>query len=139
MSNASNYLEQQVFNHIFREATFSKPTNIAIGLTINDPSTAEGDTIMEVGNGNGYARIPGASGNNKWFGHGNDGPGANVVELSFSAATGDWGMVSGVIITDSPTYSGGNVLFQGALTSARDVKSGDTFRFSASGIRLTIT
>lgn len=136
MSNASDYLEQQIFNHLLRNDTFAKPTNVAIGLTINVDQTDS--TYLEVGNGNGYARIPGVSGDSKWNAHGTGGPGDNAVEFSFDQATGDWGMVSGVIITDSPTYSGGNLLLQGQLTTPRDVRSGDTFKFNAGDLDLTI-
>ena len=137
MANATNFLETSVMDHILRFPTFSKPTNIAIGLTQNNPTSGQGVTYNEIGNGNGYARVPGASGNAFWSQHVVDGPMGNLSVISFDQATGDWGYASGVIIADSPTYSGGNILFAGPLTTPRVVQNGDTFQFAISGLQIT--
>jgi hypothetical protein len=135
MANASDYLEQQIFNHIFRNATFSKPTTIAIGLCGSPPAD---DGYTELPNANSYARVPNVSGDALWSEHGVDGPGSNAAEISFPAASDDWGWVSGVIITDSATYNDGNLLFHGALTAAKLVQNGDTFKFGIGDLDLTI-
>lgn len=136
MANASDYLEQQIFNHIFRTDTFSKPSTIAIGLCPSPPSDSG---YTEVADANGYARIPNVSGDALWSAHGTAGPGSNATELSFDTATGDWGWVSGVIITDSNTHSGGNLLLHGALTTPKLVQNGDTFKFSIGDLDVTIS
>lgn len=136
MTSTSDYLEQQIFNHIFRSDTFSKPTTIAIGLCPSPPSDA-GYTEL-TNSGNSYARIPNASGNGVWGTHGTGGPGSNSVELSFPTATADWGWISGVIITDSNTYNAGNLLLHGALTTPKFVQNGDTFKFAIGDLDITI-
>jgi hypothetical protein len=136
MANASDYLEQQIFNHIFRYATFSKPATIAIGLC-GSPPTDSGYT--ELPDANNYARIPNVSGDPLWSAHGVGGPGSNASELSFNAATGDWGWVSGVIITDDATYNSGNLLLHGALTTPKYVQNGDTFKFATGDLDVTIS
>jgi hypothetical protein len=136
MANASDYLEEQIYNHIFRDDTFSKPTNIAIGLT-SDVPTDDG-TFTELPDNNGYARYASVSGNARWAEINVAGSGSNAVDFEFAAATGDWGMVSGVIITDDPTYGGGNLLLHGALTNPRNVQSGDTFKFSTGNLDIGI-
>lgn len=136
MANASNYLEQQVYNHIFRDDTFSKPSNIFIGLTTDIPK--DDGTYTEVADANGYARYAQVSGDSRWAAHGTTGPGSNDVEFSFNQATGDWGTVSGVIITDSETHSAGNVLLHGALTTPKIVENGDTFKFAVGALDVTI-
>ena len=136
MANASDYLEQAVYNHIFREATFSKPTTIAIGLTLDVPTDAGGYT--EVADANGYARYANASGDALWSVMGADGLGDNAAEFAFDPASGDWGTVSGVIITDSATHNAGNVLLHGSLTTPRNVQNGDTFKFAISSIDVSI-
>ena len=50
-------------------------------------------------------------------------------------ATGDWGMVSGVIVSDHA--SAGNILLHGSLTTPRDVKNGDVFKFNAGDLDIT--
>jgi hypothetical protein len=137
MANASDYLEQQIYNHIFRGDTFAKPTNIFIGLTLDVPQ--DDGTYTEVADANGYARYVSVSGDNRWTVHGVDGPGSNSAEFVFDTATGDWGLVSGVIITDSQTHSGGNVLIHGELTTAKLVENGDAFRFSIGDLDVTVS
>ena len=61
-----------------------------------------------------------------------------LIELAFPVATADWGTVSGVIITDDATYNGGNVLMHGTLSSPRNVQTGDTFKFSAGNIQVSL-
>jgi len=137
MANASDYLEQAIYNHIFRDATFAKPTTIAIGLTLDVP--LDDGTYTEVPNTNGYARYTNAYGDARWTEMLAAGEGENVVEFAFNPANGgDWGTVSGVIITDDPTWNTGNVLLHGALTSARNVQDGDTFKFNAGSLEITI-
>jgi hypothetical protein len=135
MANASDYLEQQIYNHIFRDDIFSKPTTIAIGLTADIPTD---DGYVEIANSNNYARYEHASGNAFWDEMSTPGSGANTNEIEFNTATGDWGMVSGVIITDSATYGDGNLLMHGPLTDARLVQNGDTFKFSAGNLEISV-
>ena len=136
MANASDYLEQAIYNHLFRDDTFAKPTSIYIGLTLDVP--LDDGTYTEVANANNYARYVNASGDSVWDAMSAPGSGANTVEFAFGQATGDWGTVSGVVITDSATHSAGNVLLHGALTSPRNVQNGDTFKFSVGSLGISI-
>lgn len=139
MANFSDYIEQQIFNHIFRNDTFAKPSNIAIALTTGvllDSQT--GNTIPEVPNASGYARVTNASGDSFWDAHGTDGPGDNAAEIAFPVATADWGLISGVAIVDNGTYGAGNLLMWGYLSIPRTVLSGDTFKFNAGNLDITI-
>lgn len=137
MANASDYLEQQIINHLFRDDTFAKPTTIAIGLTLDVP--LDDGTYTEVANTHGYARYTNASGNALWNAPGAAGETANAAEFAFDAASGgDWGTVSGVIITDDATYNGGNVLMHGALTTPKLVEDGDIFKFAIGSLEITV-
>ena len=136
MANASDYLEQAIYNHIFRETAFSKPTP-AIGLTLNVP--VDSGAYVEV-TGGGYARWPNASGDSVWTAMTAPGSGENVTVFTFGPATENWGMVSGVVICDSATPGQGNsnMLLWGQLSTARDVQNGDTFQFSAGSVDISI-
>jgi hypothetical protein len=137
MANASDYLEGKVYDHLFRGTTFAKPTP-AIGLTLNVP--VDSGAYVEVGAGIGYVRWPNASGTNVWNAITTAGSGNNAQVFSFGPATADWGTVSGVIICDSATVGQGNsnLLLHGSLTSPRDVKTNDTFTFSANSLRISV-
>ena len=137
MANASDYLEQAIYNHIFRDDTFAKPTTIAIGLTTDVP--VDSGNYMEINVvSSAYARITNASGDSYWDAHGVAGPGDNTNDITFPTATANWGIVSGVIICDAATPSGGNLLMWGELTTSKTVDSGDTFKFNAGDLDITI-
>ena len=136
MASASDYLEQQIYNHIFRDDTFAKPSTIAIALTLDVPT--DDGSYTEVANVGGYARYANASGDAVWSAMTAPGSGTNDIEFAFPVATADWGMVSGVVITDNATYNGGNVLMHGTLASPRNVQTGDTFKFRAGNIDVSI-
>lgn len=133
MSNASNYLESGILNHIFRAGTFSKPTTW-IALTSTVPGeTDNGPTITEIPHtaGNGYSRIP-VTGDNMWSQVFQDGGGSgaitNLQTISWSAnAVTDWGWVSGVAILDNSGDAAGNMLFYAALPTPKLVSVPDTF------------
>ena len=136
MANASDYLEQAIYNHIFRGDTFAKPTP-HIGLTLDVP--VDSGAYLEV-TGTGYSRYVNASGDAVWDAMSAPGSGQNTIEFSFGPATEDWGTVSGVVICDDATTGQGNsnVLLRGSLSSPRNVQSGDTFKFSAGNLRIGI-
>ena len=64
-----------------------------------------------------------------------DGATQNTSAITFATASADWGNVSGVIVADAA--SAGNVLLHGSLTTARDVKNGDVFKFNAGDLDIT--
>lgn len=136
MSQMSNYLRSQVFNHYFRTSTSSKPATIAIALCSTPPDkTHTGATIPEIANANGYARYPNASGNPVWA-EAVPGSGYNTQEFLWADATGDWGWVSGVAFVDSATHGAGNQIMFGNLVTPKEVRSGDAFRIKVSGVNV---
>ena len=140
MASASDYLEQALFNHIFRFAEFSKPTEVAIALLTNPATDAHtGATMPELPSANGYERVTNASGDAFWDAHGTAGPGDNASEIAFATATGNWGYVSGVAILDSNTHGAGNILVHSTLTTPRIVLSGDVAKFNAGELDITIS
>ena len=146
MSAMSDYLESGIIDHLLRTITFSKPSNISIALLPNHDAnwaldSKTGITIPELASSNGYARKSlGAPADATWDLPGTGSPTTqNTAAIEFSAASGgDWGYVSGIAIVDSSTHSQGNVLFHGALTTPRIVTDGDTFKFNAGDIDITL-
>jgi len=146
MSAMSDYLEAAIVNHLLRTDTFSKPSNISIALLTNHDANwaldaKTGATIPEVANSNAYARKSlSAPANGTWDAPGTGSPTtSNTAAVEFAAASGgNWGYVSGIAIVDSLTYGAGNVLFHGALTTPRIVTDGDTFKFNAGDIDITL-
>lgn len=129
MTALSNYLEDALINHILRNTAYSSPgTAIWIALYTTDPTDA--DTGTEVTGGS-YARVQVTA----WDAPSN-GATANTNDINFTQATGDWGTVGWVGIRDNST--GGNLLFHGALTQAKTVNNGDTFKFLAGALDVAL-
>lgn len=129
MAALSNDLETKLINHLLRNTQHTTPgTSIYIALYTTDPTDA--DTGTEV-SGGAYAREQ-CSG---WDAP-TDGATANTADITFTTATANWGDVSHVGIRDAVTA--GNLLFHGSLTASKTVNNGDTFKFNAGDLDVTL-
>lgn len=151
MAALSDYLESGLLHHVFRGASFPKPSAIAIALTTGvtlDSHT--GSTIPEVpltinGSGTGYSRLnlgnPSVSGNTFWaynlLDH-NAGSGLikNNSVLSFNPALCDWGGLSGIAIVDTATHASGNLLMHATLSNPRQIYMGDSIQFDVNNFQI---
>lgn len=116
MAQMSNYLEEQLMNHVFRGIAYTSPTTVYMALY--SAAQTEADTGTELV-GNGYARIALS------FGAPTDGVSLNDVESLFAAATADWLPVVSVDIRDALT--GGNSLMYKGIPSTT-ILNGNQFR-----------
>ena len=132
MSAMSTYLENALVNHVLRNTAYTTPgTTVYVGLIkYYDAAVVEAGTLTEEASGGSYARVQVTA----WDAASN-GATQNTGAITFPTATGDWGGISGVIISDHA--SAGNVLLHGALTSEREVKNGDLFKFNAGDLDVT--
>ena len=132
MSAMSTYLEDKLVNHVLRNTAYTTPgTTVYVGLIeYYDAAVVEAGTLTQEVTGNGYTRIQVTG----WDASSN-GATQNTGAITFPTATGDWNGISGVIISDHATA--GNVLLHGSLTTARDVKNGDVFKFNAGDLDVT--
>ena len=144
----SNYLENQLIDHIFRGDSFSAVSTIAIALCTAAPTDAStGATITEVANSNSYARVSINPSTTNWLdtaggtagtSSGTTGTTSNGVAINFPTASGSWGTITHVAICDSATWGAGNVLFWGALATSKTITDQDTFSFSVSNLSVQI-
>lgn len=109
MSNASNWLEAQWIEHLFRGDTFSKVPNLYAGLFLTDPT--DGDIGTEITtSGSGYSRQIIPVDNDSWSPP-EDAAGymrsVNLIELEWDQATSEWGTPAYWGLFDAGT--GGNL------------------------------
>ena len=129
IQQASDYLENKFIDHLFRTATWAKPSALYIALFTSSPSDAGGGTEVV---GGAYARVAynpsdtnwlatqgGTSGNSS----GTGGQTSNALAVTFPAPTANWGTVTHFAIMDAA--SGGNMLIWDALVASRTILSGD--------------
>ena len=137
MSAMSTYLENKLVNHVLRNTAYTTPgTTVYVGLIkYYDAAVVEAGTLTQEISTSGstaYNRIQVTG-----WDAASDGATQNTGAITFPTATADWGGVSGVIITDNATPGAGNVLLHGSLTTAREVKDGDVFKFNAGDLDVT--
>ena len=133
MSAASNYLENKVLDHTLRNASFTQPAGLFVGLyTGNALSNLEAGTLSdEVStSGTGYVRKA------VTFGNASSGTSTNNTTITFDAAVVNWGNITAIAILD--TVSSGNVLFYGNLTTAKLIETGDTMQFVTNNITVSL-
>lgn len=134
MGSFSDYLENEVLDHIFKVGAYTQPTNIFIALLNTTPDDADTGTTVssahEVSGGS-YARVT----CNTWDAA-SGGATANTGAITFAEATADWGTVTHFAILDHA--STGNLLAWGALTTPKAVGTGDTASFAAGDLDVTL-
>jgi hypothetical protein len=131
MSDASNYLETAIGDHVLLNAAYTSPTTIYLAL-FTAVSDAEAGTGTEVStSGTAYAREAIS------FGAGSNGVYANDAAVEFAEATASWGTVTHFAITDH--VSAGNKLTAiKALAASKAVDTGDTLSFPIGDLTVTI-
>jgi len=131
MGSFSNYLENKLLDHVFMKTAFSQPTYIYVALSTADPGE-DGSGISEP-SGNGYARVQ-TSGDD-WNAAAN-GHIDNANDITFPEATGDWGTITHFALFDAATD--GNMLAYGSLSQSKTIGSGDTAKFKAGDLDVTL-
>lgn len=130
MTAFSNYLEEKIADWSLRATAMpSTPASVYVALHTGDPGETGASNELS---GNAYARVQVTAG----FTAISSGSTQNSAEILFPTATGTWGTVSHWSIWDAS--SAGNCLYKGALTSSRNVQSGDAFRFAAGALVITL-
>lgn len=141
MSAMSDHLEGQLRAHIFRTASFTKPTVLAIALCTS--ATVDGDTGnltgKEVANSNGYARQTLNPLDANWTAASStDGLTDNATAIVFPTAVGGaWGTVTHFAILDNATWGSGNLLLHGALNAPVVINNGNAFSFPIGALNVT--
>lgn len=146
MAAMSDYLENQLVDHILRGQTFSStsPANLYVALYTAAPSDAGGGTEVTIGSNN-YARVAVSRALASWAGtqsagstvasSGTGGVTSNNSAVTFPTPSGSWGTVTHFAILDAATA--GNLLFHGALTVQQTINTGNTVSFAAGQLQIT--
>jgi hypothetical protein len=130
MGSFANFWENEILDHLFGKGSYTPPT-IYVGLSTADP----GDDAAGLAepSGNGYARVStGAVDWNAASGGAID----NANDITFPQATGDWGTLTHFALFDAATA--GNMLAHGSLGVSKIISSGDTAKFAAGDLDVTL-
>lgn len=130
MAAISDYLEEQWLNTL-RGTNFTAPSNIYVALFNTAPTDS----------------TPGTEPTDAAYGRqeivfsavsqvGNKGTISNNAEIVFSVATESWGTIGWIALFDASTD--GNMLWQGAVNTAKVVDIDDQVRFQAGELVVTL-
>jgi len=126
MSAMSDYLENEILDHILGTGAYTAPTTVYVGLST---ATLADDASGTELSGSGYARQSAA------FNAAASGTADNSAAIEFPAATASWGTVSHFGIYDAA--SSGNLLIHGAFTAAKLIDTGDILKISAGDLDIS--
>ena len=130
MGSFADYWENEILDHLFGKGSYMPPV-IYVGLSTTDP-TDDASGLAEP-SGNSYARV--ATSGADW----NTASGGtidNANDISFPQASGSWGTLTHFALFDAA--SGGNMLAHGALSISKTISSGDTAKFSAGDLDVSL-
>jgi len=122
----SDYLENEILDHILGTGAYTMPTTVYVGLSTGSFGDDNSGTELT---GNNYARVAAT------FSAAASGTTSNSAAIEFAAATGSWGSVSHFGIFDAS--SAGNLLIHGAFTTAKTIASGDILKISTGDLDIT--
>lgn len=126
MSAMSDYLENEILDHILGTGAYTMPTTVYVGLSTGSFGDDNSGTELT---GNNYSRVSAT------FSAAASGTTSNSAAIEFAAATGSWGSVSHFGIFDAA--SAGNLLIHGAFTTAKTIASGDILKISTGDLDIT--
>ena len=138
MSAASNYLEAKVLDHVLTATTYTAPATRYLALFTNTSTNAA--TNLEAGtlsdevttSASAYARKA------VTFAAASSGSSATNATVTFPTATANFGTITHVAVVDSDVEGSGNVLFYGAVTTAKTIETGDTFQVSSGNLTVSL-
>lgn len=126
MSNTSDYLEAKLLDHSLGTTAFTMPTNVYLSLHTASPTDTGGSEVT----GGSYARQA-----ITWSAASSPaGTKTNNAVVTFTAMPA----VTSTHIGIYDASSAGNLLYWGPLTSSIITNSGDTVKFNASSITVTM-
>ncbi len=131
MSEASDYVENQILNCYLNQGNVTAPTAIYLGLHSADPTDDDGGEIS----GNGYARVAITDKFDTATGAGGS-VSSNADITGFTASGGDWATVTHVGIHTAS--ADGELLFHTPLASSVTVADGDSFQISSGNLTVTV-
>ena len=128
----STYLSHKLLDHILRNTAYTSPgTSVYISLHTATLTAAMTETECS---GSNYARTQCTS----WDAPGaTNGATANTSAITFPTPSGSWGTVTNVGIFDASTT--GNGLFFSAVDTSFAPGNGDTVRFAAGDLDVTVS
>lgn len=138
MSAASNYLENKVLDHVLTATAYTAPTTRYLALFTNTSGNAAAN--LEAGTLTDEVTTSSSAYSRKavTFAAASSGTSATSATVTFDAATANWGTITHIAVMDGATAGAGNVLFYGAVTTSKQIDTGDTFQVASGNLTIAL-
>ena len=130
MGSFADYWENEILDHLFGKGSYTPPT-IYVGLSTADP-TDDASGLAEPSGGS-YARVATAGAD---WNVASGGAIDNTNDITFPEATGNWGTITHFVLFDAA--SAGNMLAHSSVSASKTIGSGDTAKFAAGDLDITL-
>ena len=127
MAQMSDFLENALINHVFRNTAYTQSGQCYIALYSADPTDADTGTELT---GSGYARVL------VDFDAPTNGVTQNTADALFAAATAEWLPITHIAVRSAITA--GDLLMHKALTTPITVADTNNFRIPAGQLTVTL-
>lgn len=132
----SDYLENEILDHIFGYGAYTAPSMIYLGLALFPQEWGGGGSHGELPDVKGYTRVATTPAN--WT-TATEGIITNASVITFPTATGgDWGWVDALTFLDSGGHGLGNFLMYAQLIPSLKIEEGDEILFQIGQIEITL-
>lgn len=142
MSQMSNWMEENLLNHIVRAVALTFPANWHVALYTADPTEAGSGAEVSTGVWTNYARQAVTRGTGGWSAAASEGGGgfavdnAALIDFGTAAITGTAPVVTHIGIRDASTS--GNLWWYGALAESKTINNGDPVSFAIGALDLIL-
>jgi len=130
MAGFSDYLENELLDHLFGKGVYPPP-ELYVALSTADPGD-DGADLAEPSGGS-YARV--ATSSVDWTAAA-DGVICNADALQYPEAAAPWGTITHFALLDA--QAGGHLLAHGPLAAPQGVALGDIVRFAPGDLSVTL-
>jgi hypothetical protein len=138
MSAASNYLENKLLDHTLRYSSAPYTGASTLYLALFNNTSGNAATNLEAGTLTDEVTTSSSAYSRKavTFAAASSGSSASSATVTFDTATASWGSITHIAVMDAETS--GNVLFYGAVTTAKTIDTGDTFQVSSGNLTIAL-
>ena len=129
MAELSDYMENAIINQMRNVAGVQVAAYVALFTAVTGLEADTGWSGTEVSGGSYARQLAGLTA-------GSGGLSSNAADITFPQATANWGVITHCALMDAVTA--GHVLMWTQLDASKTINSGDTFKFNAGDLDVTM-
>jgi len=129
MAELSDYMENAIINQMRNVAGVQVAVYVALFTAVTGLEADTGWSATEVSGGSYARQLAGLTA-------GSGGLSSNAADITFPQATANWGVITHCALMDAVTA--GHVLMWTQLDASKTINNGDTFKFNAGDLDVTM-